>query len=189
MATGRGNRLAFPSKHPDPLTRDGPMGPTRMRLTKPVIAAIAGLAVGGGLELALWCDLRIAEEDAVFGAFNRRWGLPMMDGGTVRLPRLIGQGHALDMILTGRSVGAREALTMGLTNRVVASGTARNEAETLAAAMAAQPQASLLGDRSSVHEQFDLPLSVALENEFVCGMRALASGEAKRGAAHFATGG
>lgn len=189
MAAGRGNRLAFPAKHPDPLTRDAPMGPTRMRLAKPVLAAIAGHAVGAGLELALWCDLRVVEEDAVFGCFNRRWGLPMMDGGTVRLPRLIGQSHALDMILTSRPVGAREALAMGLANRIVAPGTARTETESLAAAMAELPHASLAGDRSSAYEQFDHSLTAAIENEFVFGMKALASGEAKRGAAHFATGG
>jgi enoyl-CoA hydratase len=188
MAGGHGNRLTFPAKHPDPLSRDAPMGPTRMRLSKPVIAAVAGHVVGGGLELALWCDLRIVEEDAVFGAYNRRWGLPMMDGGTVRLPRLVGQSHALDMILTGRAVGAREALAMGLANRVVAAGTARAEAESLAAAMAALPQMCLNGDRSSVYEQFDLHLTAALENEFVHGMKALASGEGRRGAAQFAAG-
>lgn len=188
MAAGRGNRLAFPAKHPEALTRDAPMGPTRMRLSKPVIAAVAGHAVGGGLELALWCDLRVAEEDAVFGAYNRRWGVPMMDGGTVRLPRLVGQSQALDLILTGRPVGAREALGMGLANRVVAPGTARTEAERLAAAMAALPQACLASDRSSVYEQCDLSLTAAMENEFVHGMRALASGEGRRGAAEFAAG-
>jgi enoyl-CoA hydratase len=188
MAGGRGNRLAFPAKHPDPLTRDAPMGPTRMRLTKPAIAAVAGLAAGGGLELALWCDLRIAEEDAIFGVYNRRPGLPMMDGGTVRLPRLVGQSHALYMILTGRPVGAREALAMGLVNRVAAPGTSRQEAESLASAMAALPQASLASDRSSAYEQFDLSFTAAMENEFVHGMKALASGEARRGAARFAAG-
>ncbi|GAA0576813.1 crotonase/enoyl-CoA hydratase family protein [Rhizomicrobium electricum] len=188
MSGGRGNRLAFPAKHPDPLTCDAPMGPTRMRLSKPVIAAVAGLATGGGLELALWCDLRIAEEDAVFGADNRRSGLPMMDGGTVRLPRLVGQSHALDIILTGRPVGAREALAMGLVNRVVTPGTSRREAESLAAAMVALPQASLGSDRSSVYEQFDLAFTAAMENEFVHGMKALASGEGRRGAALFAAG-
>jgi enoyl-CoA hydratase len=188
MAAGRGNRLAFPAKHPDPLSRDAPMGPTRMRLTKPVIAAVAGLATGAGLELALWCDLRVAEEDAVFGADNRRSGLPMMDGGTVRLPRLVGQSHALDIILTGRPVGAREALAMGLVNRVVVPGAARREAESLAATMAALPQASFGSDRSSVYEQFDLAVTAAMENEFVHGMKALASGEARRGTALFAAG-
>jgi enoyl-CoA hydratase len=188
MAGGRGNRLAFPAKHPDPLTRDAPMGPTRMRLTKPVIAAVAGRATGGGLELALWCDLRVAEEDAVFAADNRRSGLPMMDGGTVRLPRLVGQSHALDIILTGRPVGAREGFAMGLVNRVVAPGMARPEAESLAAAMVALPQVSLSSDRSSVYEQFDLVFTAAMENEFVHGMKALASGEARRGAALFAAG-
>lgn len=189
LSGGRGNRLAFPAKHPDPLTRDAPMGPTRMRLTKPVIAAVAGLATGGGLELALWCDLRVAEEDAVFGADNRRAGLPMMDGGTVRLPRLVGQSHALDIILTGRPVGAREALAMGLVNRVVVAQTARPEAESLATAMSMLPQVSLGSDRSSVYEQFDLPFTAAMENEFVHGMKALASGEGRRGAALIAAGG
>jgi enoyl-CoA hydratase len=188
QARGRGNRLAFPAKRPDPLTRDAPMGPTRMRLEKPVIAAIAGQAVGGGLELALWCDLRVAEEDAVFGAFNRRWGLPMMDGGTVRLPRLVGQGHALDIVLTGRPVAAREAFAIGLANRVVAAGTARAESESLAQAMAALPQAGLISDRSSAYEQFDLAIAAAMENEFLHGMKALASGEGRRGAALFAAG-
>jgi enoyl-CoA hydratase len=188
LAAGKGNRLAFPAKHPEALTRDAPMGPTRMRLSKPVIAAVSGHAVGGGLELALWCDLRVAEEDAVFGAYNRRWGLPMMDGGSVRLPRLVGQSHALDMLLTGRPVGAREALTMGLCNRVVAPGSARTESETLAALIAALPQACLASDRSSAYEQFDLGFSAAMENEFVHGMRALASGEGRKGAAEFAAG-
>jgi enoyl-CoA hydratase len=188
IAQGHGNRLAFPSKHPDALTRDAPMGPTRMRLTKPVIAAVSGHAVGGGLELALWCDLRVAAEDAVFGAYNRRWGLPMMDGGTVRLARLVGQSHALDIVLTGRPVGAREALAMGLANRVVAPGMARSEAESLAAVMAALPQACQQSDRSSVYEQFDLSFTAAMENEFVHGMKALASGEGRRGAAQFAAG-
>lgn len=186
LASGRGNRLAVPAKHPDPLSTDAPMGPTRMRLTKPVIAAVAGHATGGGLELALWCDLRIAEEDAVFGAFDRRWGGPMMDGGTVRLSRLIGQSRALDMILTGRPVAAREALSMGLVNRVVPAGTARIAAGTLARRLTELPQASLRSDRLSVYEQFDLPLTAAIENEFVHGMKALATGEGRRGAAQFA---
>ncbi|MGV9775000.1 crotonase/enoyl-CoA hydratase family protein, partial [Streptosporangium sp. NPDC003464] len=132
---------------------DGPMGPTRMRLTKPVIAAVAGHAVAGGLELALWCDLRVAEADAVFGVFCRRWGVPLIDGGTVRLPRLIGTGRALDMILTGRPVPAQEALDMGLVNRVVPVGGAREAAEGLAAAIARFPQGCMRGDRLSVLEQ------------------------------------
>src|SRR5689334_16965065 len=128
---------------------DGPMGPTRMVLGKPVIAAVAGHAVAGGLELALWCDLRIAEENAVFGVFCRRWGVPLIDGGTVRLPRLIGLSRALDMIMTGRAVGAAEALQFGLVNRVVQAGTARDAAEALAAELAALPQACLRNDRMS----------------------------------------
>lgn len=135
MGTGRGNRVT-----PD---GDGPMGPTRMRLGKPVIAAVAGHAVAGGLELALWCDLRVAEEDAVFGVFCRRWGVPLIDGGTVRLPRLIGAGRAMDLVLTGRPVPAAEALDIGLVNRVVPTGTARAEAELLAAEIARFPQECL----------------------------------------------
>lgn len=188
FAEGRGNRRAVPSKHPDPLTPDAPMGPTRMQLSKPVIAAVSGYAVAGGLELAVWCDLRVAEEDAVFGVFCRRWGVPLIDGGTVRLPRLIGQSRALDMILTGRPVGAPEAHAMGLVNRVVAKGQARAEAEALAREIATFPQVCLRNDRSSVYEQFDLPYAEAMENEFARGMRTLASGEARAGAARFAAG-
>ncbi len=188
LAQGRGNRLATPAKHPDPLSVDAPMGPTRMRLSKPVIAAVSGYAVAGGLELALWCDLRVAEEDAVFGVFSRRWGVPLIDGGTVRLPRLIGQSRALDMVLTGRPVGANEAFTMGLANRIVPRGLSRPEAERLARRIAAMPQACLRNDRSSVYEQFDLPLTAAIENEFAHGMKALAAGEAREGAARFAAG-
>src|ERR1700760_4618409 len=132
MSEGRGNRLIAPGQQHDPHAGDAPMGPTRMRLLKPVIAAVAGHAVAGGLELACWCDLRVAEEDAGFGVFVRRWGVPRIDGGTVRLPRLIGQSRALDMVLTGRGVGAEEALLFGLANRVVAKGQARREAEALA---------------------------------------------------------
>jgi enoyl-CoA hydratase/carnithine racemase len=189
MAEGRGNRLCVPSKHPEALARDAPMGPTRMSLSKPVIAAVSGYAVAGGLELALWCDLRVVEQEAVFGVFCRRWGVPLIDGGTVRLPRLIGQSRALDMILTGRAVGADEALTMGLANRVVATGRAREEAESLAGEIAALPPACLRNDRSSVYEQFDLTFAAALENEFAHGMKAMASGEARQGAARFAAGG
>ncbi len=132
VADGRGNRCARPRRDFDPLATDAPMGPTRMRLSKPVIAAVSGYAVAGGLELALWCDLRVAEDDAIFGVFCRRWGVPLIDGGTVRLPRLIGQSRALDMILTGRAVGAMEAFAMGLANRVVPKGEARAAAEQLA---------------------------------------------------------
>jgi enoyl-CoA hydratase len=158
IAEGRGNRV-----EPE---GDGPMGPSRMLLRKPVIAAISGYAVAGGLELALWCDLRVAEDDAVMGVYCRRWGVPLIDGGTVRLPRLIGIGRALDLILTGRPVGAREALQMGLVNRVVAKGAAREEAENLARAIAAFPQLCMREDRMSAYEQFDLSLTDALRNEF-----------------------
>lgn len=188
LAEGRGNRLAVPAKHPDPLSVDAPMGPTRMRLTKPVIAAVSGYATGGGLELALWCDLRVAEEDTVFGVFSRRWGIPLIDGGTVRLSRLIGQSRALDMILTGRPVHAPEALAMGLANRVVGKNEARPAAEALAGEIAAFPQTCLRNDRLSVYEQYDLDFVAALDNEFAHGMKALAAGEARAGAARFAAG-
>ena len=157
---------------------DGPMGPTRMRLSKPVIAAIAGHAVAGGLELALWCDLRVAEEDAVLGVFCRRWGVPLIDGGTVRLPRLIGLGRALDMILTGRPVGAAEALQSGLVNRVVPRGESRAAAEELAAQLAALPQACLRSDRASALESFGLGDDEAMANEFRLGMSTLRRGGA-----------
>jgi enoyl-CoA hydratase len=152
---------------------DGPMGPTRMRLSKPVIAAIAGHAVAGGLELALWCDLRVAEEDAVLGVFCRRWGVPLIDGGTVRLPRLIGAGRAMDMILTGRAVGAQEAERIGLINRVVPIGTSLAAAQELAAALARFPQACLREDRLSALEQQGLSEAEALANELVHGRRSL----------------
>jgi enoyl-CoA hydratase len=178
MGGEHGNRVAEDG--------DGPMGPTRLRLSKPVIAAVAGHAVAGGLELALWCDLRVAEEDAVFGVFCRRWGVPLIDGGTVRLPRLIGTGRALDLILTGRPVPAREALEMGLANRVVAPGTARTAAEELAATLAAFPQACLRSDRASVLDQEGLPEEEALRRELRYGARVLP--EALEGAARFADG-
>ncbi|MEZ0174028.1 MAG: crotonase/enoyl-CoA hydratase family protein [Candidatus Reddybacter sp.] len=145
---------------------DGPMGPSRMLLSKPVIGAISGYAVAGGLELALWCDMRIVEEDAVFGVFCRRWGVPLIDGGTVRLPRIIGLGRAMDLILSGRAVDAQEAYLMGLANRVVTTGTAREEAEALAHDIAQFPQHCLRNDRLSVYEQQGLPLEAALQNEF-----------------------
>lgn len=147
-------------------TGPGPMGPSRMVLSKPVIAAVSGYAVAGGLELALWCDLRVAEEDAVFGVFCRRWGVPLIDGGTVRLPRLIGHSRAMDMILTGRAVAADEALAMGLANRVVPKGQARQAAEVLAAELAALPQQCLRSDRLSALHQWGLPESAALDLEF-----------------------
>ncbi|MFI7402403.1 crotonase/enoyl-CoA hydratase family protein [Streptomyces sp. NPDC049541] len=178
LGTDRGNRVAEDG--------DGPMGPTRLRLSKPVIAAVAGHAVAGGLELALWCDLRVAEEDAVFGVFCRRWGVPLIDGGTVRLPRLIGQSRALDMILTGRAVPAPEAYEMGLANRLVPTGTARTEAETLAAGIARFPQACLRSDRASVLAQDGLDEPAAMRGELRHGTGVLAEG--LEGAARFAAG-
>jgi enoyl-CoA hydratase len=163
------------------------MGPSRLQLQKPVIAAIAGYAVAGGLELALWCDLRVMEEDAVLGVFCRRWGVPLIDGGTVRLPRLIGLSRAMDMILTGRPVEAQEALQMGLVNRVVANGTAKEAAVQLAHQIAAFPQTCLRGDRMSAIEQLDLPFAQAMANEFKHGLQSLEK-EAESGAARFAKG-
>ncbi len=156
---------------------DGPMGPTRMVLSKPVIAAVSGHAVAGGLELALWCDLRVASEDAIFGVFSRRWGVPLIDGGTVRLPRLIGQSHALDLILTGRPVDASEALRIGLVNRVVPPGNARQAAEQLAHELARLPQTCMREDRLSMLEQGGLPELEALANEYVHGQLSLADAQ------------
>jgi len=166
---------------------DGPMGPTRMLLTKPVIGAIAGYAVAGGMELALWCDLRVMEEDATLGVFCRRWGIPLIDGGTIRLPRLIGLSRALDLILTGRAVDAQEALAMGLANRVVPHGQSRQAAEALAHELARLPQICLREDRLSAYEQADLPFAQAISNEFRHGMNSLAAGAAE-GAQRFAGG-
>jgi enoyl-CoA hydratase len=166
---------------------DGPMGPTRLRLSKPVIAAIDGYAVAGGLELALWCDLRVAGGDAVFGVFCRRWGVPLIDGGTVRLPRLIGTSRAMDLILTGRPVDAWEAERIGLVNRVVPAGHARAEAQALARTLVALPQACLRNDRLSVLEQDGLSEEVALVAEYRHGLRSLEAG-ALDGAARFAAG-
>lgn len=179
VGTERGNRV-----EPE---GDGPMGPTRMRLSKPVIASVAGHAVAGGLELALWCDLRVADETAVFGVFCRRWGVPLIDGGTVRLPRLIGTSRAMDLILTGRPVDAAEALRIGLANRVVPAGQALNAAQELAATLAAFPQVCLRHDRASVLDQQGLAETAALDVEFAHGGHALA-GEALRGAARFTAG-
>ena len=179
VAVGRGNRV-----DPD---GDGPMGPSRMLLGKPVIAAIAGHAVAGGLELALWCDLRVMEEDAILGVFCRRWGVPLIDGGTIRLPRLIGLSRALDLILTGRPVDATEALSIGLVNRVVSKGTAREAAEGLGRQLARFPQVCMRGDRLSAYEQFDLSLNEAFANEFKHGLAALKA-EAATGAERFAQG-
>lgn len=169
-------------------TGDGPMGPTRMFLGKPVIAAVAGYAVAGGLELALWCDLRVAEKSAVFGVFCRRWGVPLIDGGTVRLPRIIGLGRALDLILTGRPVGAEEALAMGLVNRVVEDGKALEEALSLAEQLARFPQACLRNDRKSVYQQFSLDWERAMQNEFGLGMETISTGETLDGATRFSRG-
>ncbi|MEU9706228.1 crotonase/enoyl-CoA hydratase family protein [Streptomyces sp. NPDC047981] len=180
IGTERGNRVAPEG--------DGPMGPTRLRLSKPVVAAVAGHAVAGGLELALWCDLRVAEEDAVFGVFCRRWGVPLIDGGTVRLPRLIGESRAMDLILTGRAVPAAEAYAMGLANRLVPPGGARAAAEELAREIAAFPQLCLRHDRLSVREQHGLPESEALAAELRHGMVPLSAGETATGAAAFAGG-
>ncbi|NPC50458.1 crotonase/enoyl-CoA hydratase family protein [Corallococcus sp. AB032C] len=166
---------------------DGPMGPSRMRLSKPVVAAISGHAVAGGLELALWCDLRVAEEDAVLGVFCRRWGVPLIDGGTVRLPRLIGLSRALDLILTGCPVSSAEALGMGLVNRVVPKGEARSAAEALAAQIAAFPQACMNADRASAYAQGDLAFEDAMRQEFGGGMKVLQS-ESIPGATRFAKG-
>lgn len=167
---------------------DGPLGCTRLTLSKPVIAAVSGYAVAGGLELALWCDLRVAERNAVFGVFCRRFGVPLVDGGTVRLPRLIGHSRALDMILTGRPVAADEAWAMGLANRVVDAGCARPAAEELARQIAAFPQSCLRHDRQSSYEQWDLALAEALGNEFRHGRHSLASAEAAAGAERFKRG-
>ncbi|MGW1888094.1 crotonase/enoyl-CoA hydratase family protein [Streptomyces sp. NPDC001970] len=167
---------------------DGPMGPTRMRLSKPVIAAVSGHAVAGGLELAVWCDLRVAEEDAVFGVFCRRWGVPLVDGGTVRLPRLIGEGRAMDMILTGRPVPAPEAYEIGLANRLVPTGGARGAAEQLAREIAAFPQLCLRHDRLSVREQHGLSEPDALAAEYRHGLVPLTAGETLSGAGRFAGG-
>jgi enoyl-CoA hydratase len=165
---------------------DGPMGPTRLELSKPVIAAVSGYAVAGGLELACWCDLRVVEEDAVLGVFCRRWGVPLIDGGTVRLPRLIGLSRALDLILTGRPVDAAEALAIGLANRVVPVGGALEAAQELAAQLAAFPQTALRGDRRSALDSGGVELEHAMRHELLIGRAALAEGG--EGAARFAAG-
>ena len=179
MGTAQENRVASDG--------DGPMGPTRMQLTKPVVAAVAGHAVAGGLELALWCDLRVVEQDAVLGVFCRRWGVPLVDGATVRLARLIGTSRALDLVLTGRPVDAAEARELGLANRVVATGTVRAEAEALAAQLAGFPQTCLRHDRLSLLEQDGLSEADALANELRHGLVSLAS-DAGDGAARFRAG-
>ncbi len=164
----------------------GPMGPSRLLLSKPVIAAVSGAAVAGGMELALWCDMRVMEQDAFFGIYCRRFGVPLIDGGTVRLPRLIGMGHAMDLILTGRKVEAAEALQMGLCNRVVPTGSALTAALELAAQLAAFPQPTMLADRASAYAQWDLPMAQALNQEWERGKACL--GEALQGASRFAGG-
>lgn len=178
--------MGTPDSNPLHRSGPGPMGPTRMTLSKPVIAAVSGYAVAGGLELALWCDLRVAEEDAVFGVFCRRWGVPLIDGGTVRLPRLIGHSRAMDMILTGRAVDAGEALAIGLANRVVPRGSARQAAEALAADLAGLPQGCLRADRLSAMHQWGHTEAEAMDVEF--GSLAKAAAESLAGAQRFAGG-
>ena len=180
IANGHGNRVEKEG--------DGPMGPTRMRLSKPVIAAVAGYAVAGGLELALMCDLRVVEKSAIFGVFCRRFGVPLLDGGTVRLPRLIGLSRALDMILTGRPVDADEAHSWGLANRVVEDGQSRQEAEKLAREISSFPKICMRNDRKSTYQQFSLNLEDALIKEFELGLKSLESGEYQRGSEAFTKG-
>jgi enoyl-CoA hydratase len=169
-------------------TGDGPMGPTRLRLSRPVIAAIEGHAVAGGLELALWCDLRVASEEATLGFYDRRWGVPLIDGGTIRLPRLIGQSRALDLILTGRGVGAAEALDMGLVNRVCPPGRALTAALDLAGELSRFPQTVMRSDRASVLGQWGLDETAGLAREFELGVESIGSGEVASGASRFAEG-
>ena len=180
VAAGRGNRVT--------LEGDGPLGPTRMVLSKPVIAAVEGFAVAGGLELALWCDMRVAARSAVFGVYCRRWGVPLVDGGTVRLPRLIGQSHAMDMILTGRGVGGEEALRMGLANRLVEDGEALHGAVEIAEQLARFPQRCLRSDRRSVLMQWGKPMHEALQQETLLGREVIKSGETVHGAGRFNDG-
>ena len=182
ISDGRGNRVS------EDMSEDGPMGPSRMLLDKPVIAAVEGHAVAGGLELALWCDLRVAARDATFGVYCRRWGVPLIDGGTVRLPRLIGHSHALDMILTGRGVSGDEARTMGLANRLVEPGRALEEAVALGRHLAGFPQLCLRTDRRSSYEQWGRSLDDALAREVGLGMEPIRSGETLAGASRFAAG-
>ncbi len=167
---------------------DGPMGPSRMQLSKPVIAAVEGFAVAGGLELAIWCDLRVAARDAVFGVFCRRWGVPLVDGGTIRLARMLGHSHALDLILTGRGVSGDEARMMGLANRLVEPGRALAEAVALGKQLAEFPQRCLRSDRRSSYEQWSLSLDDALRRETELGLEVVRSGETLEGATRFAGG-
>lgn len=180
VANARGNRM--------PEQGDGPMGPTRMKLSKPVIAAVEGHAVAGGLELAIWCDLRVAARDAVFGVYCRRWGVPLVDGGTIRLSRALGHSHALDLILTGRGVSGDEARLMGLANRLVEPGHALAEAKQLAQQLARFPQRCMRADRLSSYAQWDLPMDAAIHEEWRLGMGVIESGETQEGAARFADG-
>jgi enoyl-CoA hydratase len=178
--------IGTPQSNPTNRTGPGPMGPSRMALSKPVIAAVSGYAVAGGLELALWCDLRVVEQDAVFGVFCRRWGVPLIDGGTVRLPRLVGHSRAMDMILTGRPVGAEEAFAMGLANRVVPTGQSRSAAEELAADLARLPQGCLRSDRLSALHQWGRSEAEAMDFEF--GSLSRVAAETLAGAKRFAEG-
>jgi enoyl-CoA hydratase len=178
--------MGTPDSNPVHRTGPGPMGPSRMVLSKPVIAAVSGYAVAGGLELALWCDMRVVEEDAIMGVFCRRWGVPLIDGGTVRLPRIVGHGRAMDMILTGRAVDAAEALAMGLANRVVPKGRARQRAEELAAELAELPQQCMRSDRLSMLNQWGYPEAEAMDFEFASISRVAV--ESLEGAARFAAG-
>jgi enoyl-CoA hydratase len=184
-ATSFGGALDIPDGEED--WPRGPMGPTRLMLSKPVIAAIAGPAVAGGMEIALWCDLRVMEEDAYMGVYCRRWGVPLIDGGTVRLPRIVGQGRALDLILTGRKVEAEEALRIGLADRVVPHGTSREAAEALAHEIARFPQGCMRADRASAYAQWDLSITDALRNEWRTSSP-MAAAEGAVGAARFAAG-
>jgi enoyl-CoA hydratase len=185
IAEGKGNRV---DGSPENFERHGPVGPTRMKLQKPVIAAIEGHAVAGGLELALWCDLRVAARGSTFGVYCRRFGVPLIDGGTVRLPRLIGASRAMDMILTGRGVGAEEAFDWGLANRLVDKGRASAEAKALAKELANLPQTCLRNDHASAKSQWSLTEREALEAEFALGLKTLSSGESLAGATHFVGG-
>lgn len=180
LASGKGNRLSVKG--------EGPMGPTRMQLDKPVIAAIEGYAVAGGLELALWCDLRVAARGATLGVFNRRFGVPLIDAGTIRLPRMIGEGRALDLILTGRPVPAAEALQIGLVQRLVEEGAALDGARALAHEIAKHPQGAMRADRRSARSQWSLDLAKAMKAEHEGGVRVIASGESQAGARDFTKG-
>ena len=182
VSAGRGNRVVAD------MTQDGPMGPSRMTFSKPTIAAVEGFAVAGGLELAMMCDLRVAADDAVFGVYCRRWGVPLIDGGTVRLSRMLGHSHALDLILSGRGVSGNEARLMGLANRLTAPGAALDGALTLAGQLAGFPQRCMRSDRRSSYEQWDLSMAEAMHNETLLGLAVIESGETSEGATRFAQG-